>query len=278
MRHLWALAAAAAAGLSSAATAAPSIEIRNAAARVVVIPEARQDVKVQVTVVNGSLPLTLRQDRERVILDGRLNHRIDGCSTMFGKPTVHVRGLGQVAYDNLPQVVVRTPLDTRVFAGGAVFGSIGRGADAVDLSNAGCGDWTVGNVKGELKINGAGSGDVRAGSAGQLTAHVAGSGDIFAKEVSGPVTLDLAGSGDATVDSVSGPLHAAIAGSGDVKVHDGHASDMVVRIAGSGDVRFGGVAESLSATIAGSGDIDVGRVTGPVKKMIFGSGDVNVGR
>ncbi|MEI9964942.1 MAG: hypothetical protein WDM92_09745 [Caulobacteraceae bacterium] len=93
---------------------------------------------------------------------------------------MHVRGLQDVAYDDLPQIVVRTPMDAHVEAGPAVFGSIGR-ADSVELSNAGCGDWTVANVGGALKINTAGSGDTHAGDAGSLVVHVAGSGDVSAR-------------------------------------------------------------------------------------------------
>jgi hypothetical protein len=271
------LGAAAALALAGPALAAPSVEIKNAAARVVVIPEARSDVKVEIVTTNASLPLSVRQEGEKMVVDGALWRRIEGCSAMFGKPTVRVHGLGQVAYDNLPQIVVRTPMDVKAFAGGAVFGSIGR-ADQVELSNAGCGDWMLANVKGQLKINEAGSGDARAGTAAELSVRVAGSGDIYAKEISGPASLDVAGSGDVTAASISGPLHASIAGSGDVKIADGHATEMVVRIAGSGDVRFGGSADNLSATIAGSGDVSVGKVNGQVHKTVFGSGDVLIGR
>jgi hypothetical protein len=276
MGHLWTIGALAAA-LAGPALAAPSVEIRNAAARVVVIPEARSDVKVEMVTTNASLPLTVREEGDRVIVDGGLSRRVEGCSAMFGKPTVHIRGLGQVAYDNLPQMLVRTPLQAKVFAGGAVFGVIGR-SDEVDLSSAGCGDWTVANVKGLLRINDAGSGDVRAGSAGELQVRVAGSGDMFVKEVAGAANVDIAGSGDVSAVSISGPLHAAIAGSGDVKIGSGHATELTARIAGSGDVRFGGVADSVSAVIAGSGDVLVGQVSGPIHKTVFGSGEVRVGR
>ncbi len=276
MRYAWMLGAAAAA-IAGPALAAPSVEIKDAALRVVVIPEARSDVKVQVLSTNSALPIYVRQIGDRVVVHGGLRHRFDGCSIMFGKPTVHVRGLGQVSYDNLPQIVVRTPMDVHVGAGEAVFGSISR-AESVSLANAGCGDWTIGNVRGELRISEAGSGDVRAGAMGALLVRVAGSGDVFTRDIAGPADLDMAGAGDVTVGSISGPLHAKIAGSGDIKINGGHASEMTVRIAGSGDVRFGGVADSLTATIAGSGDVNVAKVTGPVRKTIFGSGDVNVGQ
>jgi hypothetical protein len=277
MDKLWVFGTAAAAvALAGPALAEPSAEIRYAAARVVVIPEARSDVKVQVTVTNASLPLTVTTEGDRVIVDGGLRRRVRGCTTMFGKPTVHVAGLGQVAYDNLPQVVIRTPMTARVIAGGAVFGSIAR-ADEVRLTNAGCGDWTIANIKGLLHIDEAGSGDVRAGTAGELRVRVAGSGDILAREIGGPIEVDVAGSGDVIAASVSGPLKAQVMGSGDVRVNAGHATEMVVRIAGSGDIRFAGVADSLSVTIAGSGDVSVDKVNGSVRKTVMGSGGVSIG-
>jgi hypothetical protein len=264
------------AGLASGALAEPAVEIRDAAVRVTVIPEDRQDVKVEVVTTNAALPLVVRNELDHVIVDGGLRHRIWGCNTMFGKTMVHVRGVGQVPLDNLPQIVVRTPMDSHVAASSAAFGTVGR-SDVLTLSNAGCGDWTVANVKGRLQINDAGSGDVRAGSAGALDAHVAGSGDILMRQIEGPVNLDIAGSGDVTAASLNGPLHANIMGSGDVKIDGGRVSEMIVHIAGSGDVRFGGVADTLNASIAGSGDVDVAKVTGAIHKASFGSGDINVG-
>jgi len=278
MRTSWTLGLAAGAALiGGGAWAAPAFEVRDAAARVVVIPENRTDVKVEFSALNPALPLTVRNELGRVIVEGGLRHRIDGCAAEFGKITVQVGDLGQVSYDNLPQIVVHTPMDAHVEASGAVFGSVGR-ADALELSNAGCGDWTVANVKGELKINQAGSGDTRAGSAGELVVHAAGNGDVMVKDVHGGATLAMVGSTDVTVGSISGPLRASMAGSGDVKIAHGHATEMVVHIAGTGDVHFGGVADSLDASMAGSGDVNVAKVTGPVKKVIFGSGDVNIGR
>ena len=195
---------------------------------------------------------------------------------MFGKVMVRVRGVGEVPYNDLPQIVVRTPMFAHVAAGSAAFGTVGRSQSLV-LSNTGCGDWTLANVKGRLEINDAGSGDVRGGSAGELAAHVAGSGDIQLREIHGPANIDVAGSGDVSAVSIDGPLHSNVMGSGDVKIDGGRASDMIVHIAGSGDVRFGGVAASLDASIAGSGDVDVAKVDGPIHKASFGSGEINIG-
>jgi hypothetical protein len=262
--------------LATGALADPLVEIRDAAVRVTVIPEDRQDVKVQMVTTNAALPLEVRNELDHVIVEGHLRHRIWGCSTMFGKAMVRIRGVGEVPFNDLPQIVVRTPMAAHVGVSSAVFGSVGR-SDSLWLSNAGCGDWTVANVKGRLEINDAGSGDVRGGSAGELAVRVAGSGDIQLREIRGAANIDVAGSGDVSAASIDGPLHTNVMGSGDVKIDGGRASDMVVRIAGSGDVRFGGVAASLDAQLAGSGDVDVGRVDGPIHKASFGSGAVNVG-
>jgi len=264
--------------LAGAALAAPSVEIRNAAARVVVIPEQRPDVAVQVVRTNPRLPLHIdRSFGERTVLDGGINSsRIQSCDSVMHRIYVRVWGVGRVAYEDLPVIVVRTPLDAKVGASGAVFGSVSR-SDSLELANAGCGDWTVGNVRGELKISQAGSGDTRAGSAGKGTIHVAGSGDISTQTIAGGLTVGVAGSGDVTAASIDGPLNVRIAGSGDVKIGGGHATSADVHIAGSGDMVFKGRADSLKANVAGSGDVDVAHVSGPVSKSIVGSGDVNVG-
>ena len=279
MRTMWAAGIAAVAALiGGGASAAPLVEIRDAAARVVVIPENRQDVKVEFVTVNPALPLTVRYEVGRVVVDGGFRHGVGGlwswgagCRNEFGRPTVRVRGLGKVSYDDLPQIVVRTPMDARLAVSGAVYGSVGR-TDSLEVSTAGCGDWTVANVSGQLKLSTAGMGDVRAGSVGELVVHAAGAGDVIVKEIKGGARLDIAGASDIIVTSLSGPLQASIAGAGDVKIAGGHATEVVARIAGVGNIQFGGVADSVDASLAGMGDVEVAKVTGPVRKSIAGFG------
>jgi hypothetical protein len=166
MRALLLLTTAAALGFAGAACADPSIKFKDAVARVEVIPEARTDVKVEFLTTNKSLPLSIRQNGSDVTVDGGLRmNRINGCNSVMGKRVVHVRGVGDVKWDDIPQVVVRVPMDAEVAAAGAVFGNVGR-TEHLELSNAGCGDWTVANVRGKFELNQAGSGDTKAGSAG----------------------------------------------------------------------------------------------------------------
>jgi hypothetical protein len=272
------LAALAATGLALAAGGAnaASVEVKDAVARVVVIPEARSDIKVEFLTTNPALPLKIRSMGDRVIVDGDLDRRIRSCHSNGNNIRVRVSGVGEVAYEDMPQIVIRTPKDVNIGTGGAVFGSVGK-STSLDLSNAGCGDWTVANVAGKMKINQAGSGNTVTGSSGEAVLRIAGSGDVRVGEINGAMTADMAGSGDVNALSMSGPLSVKIAGSGDVRIAGGHATEMTVSIAGSGDVSLDGVADSLRARIAGSGDVHVKQVNGPISKAVVGSGGVSIG-
>ncbi|WP_309606016.1 GIN domain-containing protein [Phenylobacterium sp.] len=273
MRELFRLGAIAVMLLSGGAARAASVEIKDAVARVTVIPERRSDVKVEVIATHPGLPIDVRILGGRTIVNGRLGQRIRGCHGSGDAVSVRVRKVGDVAWRDMPQVVIRTPVDVDVDAGGAVWGSVGR-ADSVRLGNAGCGDWTVANVGGKMAISQAGSGATRAGSAGAAKIRVAGSGNTVIGDVRGPLEIDIAGSGDVTAASVNGAFKVHAAGSGDVRVAAGHAAAMAVTLAGSGNVDFGGDADSLKATIAGSGDVRVRAVKGAVSKFVMGSGKV----
>jgi hypothetical protein len=269
---------AAAAGLLAAGTAAaaPVVEIRDAVARVIVSPEARSDIQVEIVRPNPRLPLRVWSFAGRTYVDGGLAHRISDCRTQAGEPSVSVIGVGEISADAMPQIVIHTPMDARVVAGGAVWGQVGRTA-ALDLANAGCGDWQVANVRGKLKLTQAASGSIRAGLAGAAELYDAGSGSIITREVSGPVTAMNVGSGQIDVGAVNGAFDARIAGSGHVHAAAGHASLMKASIAGSGDIGLNGTADVLKASVVGSGDVRVTKVTGQVSKAVIGSGMVRIG-
>jgi hypothetical protein len=263
--------------LASGAANAATLEIKDAVARVTVIPEARSDIKVEVTRANASTPLTIRTLGDRTILDGNLGRRIGACRGAGDSVVVKLRGGRDIAWSELTQVVIRTPRDVRLQAGGAVFGVVGRSV-TLSLDNAGCGDWTIANVEGAARINQAGSGDSRLGTTGSLRVRAAGSGDVAAAAVKGGLDIDIAGSGSTLVSSINGPLEIDVAGSGDVMIGGGRAATMNVSIAGSGDVDFRGVADNVRARIAGSGNVHVNEVKGEISRSIMGSGKVRVGQ
>jgi hypothetical protein len=276
------LLASAAADLGGAAAWAgpaqiPAVEIKDAVARVTVIPEHRTDIAIEIITYNRNLPLKVRTIRGRTVIDGGLDGgKIRGCDAQGPDRVVRVAAIGDVPLRDLPHIVVRAPRDVDISAGGAVFGAIGR-ARNVTLGSAGCGDWTVANVEQSLQINLAGSGDARTGAAGVAKLRVTGSGDISTAAVRGRLDVDLAGAGNVRVRTMTGVLDVHMAGSGDVDVADGQATAMTVSMAGSGNVVFGGVADTLSARIAGSGDVKARQVRGQVRRNILGSGSVQIG-
>lgn len=271
---------------STAADAAPhELQVKDAAARLIVIPEARGDVVVNVQPGRGLPAPKVRVEGDRLVVDGGATGgrhifgiHIDNlnCRGRGHVREVNIPGHGWTPVENLPLITARVPLDARVGAGAAVFGEVGP-SNSLKLSAAGCGDWKVADVKGALELSDAGSGDVQAGSVGYAHISLAGSGDVRLGQAGGLETA-ISGSGDVHAATINGPIKASINGSGDVTVDGGQAPKVAVNIAGSGNVKFGGVAGDVAVGVAGSGDVTIAKATGQVSKHVAGSGDVNVGR
>jgi hypothetical protein len=272
----WIIAGGLALAAADPVTAAVALQVRGAAAQIVIVPEARRDIKVVVLRSNPRLPLRVRTVGARIIITGDVNRRVRSCGAPGGPRQITLWGRGVVAYDDLPYLVVRTPLAVRVAVGDAVFGGIGRSA-SVDFTNQGCGNWTVANVRGRLRLDQAGSGESRVGTAGSADLSVAGSGHIASAGVRGPLTAISSGSGDIDVVRVASSVDVRVGGTGDVTIAAGRAAHMAVSIAGSGNVRMAGGAESLDASVTGSGEVVVKHVDGQILRHVFGSGAVRIG-
>ena len=269
-------AAATLAATAGAATAAPSVEIKDAVVRVTVVPEDRADVKVEMITTNGALPLEVRTVGSRTVISGNLAHRITDCHTRGDHPSAHVRGVGDIRYEAMPQIVVHTPKAVAVETNGAVYGTVGR-SGSIDLDNAGCSAWTLADVAGEAIVRASGAGSVRMGSAGHLQAKLSGAGSLRATTVRQGLDATLSGAGSVDIESLSGPMAAHVSGVGHIKVAQGHATAMEASVSGVGSVDFGGDAQSLNASISGFGGIRVKAVSGPVSKSISGGGHVSIG-
>lgn len=285
---------AAVAGVAAPAFASPGpeVEIHNAVARVAVLIEDRADVVVEVDQGTSSLPpIAVSRVGNEIRIDGGLRrqgllNRGDSIRDCRSGPasaqrpgdgaSVEVRDLGRINIADAPLIVIRTPRHVNVSASGAVFGSVGRGAAAVDLGLAGCGNWNVANTEGPVSVSIGGSGDVRAGTSTALDISIAGSGSVTAGATRA-VDVAIGGSGDVAVARIDGPLQVAIAGSGDVLIRGGRSPDVSISIAGSGDVKFDGVAGDVDVSIAGGGDVNIARATGSVSRSIVGSGDIRIG-
>ena len=275
------------------AQSGPEVEIEHAVARVVVIVEDRADVAVEIQQGSSRLPaLRMTRRGDDIRIDGGLGRRFAGIRmgdairncrsgpdrTRPGEgASVEVRNIGRVDLADAPLIVIRAPRTVDIDAGGAVYGSIGRGASAVELDNGGCGDWVVANTDGAVDVGSSGSGDIMVGTSRSLDASLAGSGSLTAGGT-GRLDVSIAGSGGAMVAAVDGDVDIAISGSGEVAIRRGRAPNLDISIAGSGDIDFGGVAGDVSVSIAGAGDVRIAEATGTVSRSVVGSGDIRIGR
>lgn len=267
----------AAATLCAGAANAASVELRDAVARVTVVPQDRADIKVEIVRANPQLPLEVRVEGDRTIVDGDLRRKIRDCDGMDDRPRVRVRGVGRVSYEEIPQVVIYTPRSVDLSAGGAVQGAIGRSA-SLRLRNSGCSAWTVADVSGEAQIHQSGAGAVRMGASERLDIRLSGAAHIHATRVrSGGLEAQLSGAGGVQVDEVRGPMNARVSGVGQIEVEGGRATLVRASVSGIGQVEFDGSAEDLDASISGLGSIRVKEVTGRVTKSVSGGGSVRVG-
>jgi hypothetical protein len=247
-------------GLAQTAAAAPLVEIRNAAVRVIVVPEDRADIDIKVLKANPRLPLFVGTLGGATLLDGHLQTWFFRCHGRGQDLRVGISDKGDFNYDELPQVVIRTPMDVRIEtgggmgSGGAVSGAIGR-AHSVSLSHGACGDWTIANVQDRLEARVGGSGDIGAGTAGSAD-------------------LVISGSGRFRTQVIAGDLSARVSGSGHMDVAQAGRADLT--ISGSGDVHVGPVSDGLRALISGSGDLAVERLTGELEANVSGVGDIKV--
>ena len=278
MRHWISIGAFAVAALSAvAAWAGPSVQFRGAAVRVVVIPEARRDVAVMVLRNARGLPLKIRRAGDRVTITGTVARGIRGCVVVGKRQYVRIWNRGDTVVEALPQIVLRTPTSVRISAGDAVFGSVGR-SGSLDLTNQGCGTWTVADVAGRMHVDQTGPGTIRTGTALVADLNVALAGVLQTQGITRGVTAVSSGDGEITVAAMNGPLDARVAGAGAIRIKAGEASTLAASIAGSGEIEFAGKAGSLNATIAGSGHVRVAAVAGGVKKQVYGAGDISIGR
>ncbi|MBV9990152.1 MAG: DUF2807 domain-containing protein [Alphaproteobacteria bacterium] len=132
--------------------------------------------------------------------------------------------------------------------------TIGRVRNA-KISMAGSGKIQMSDVMGDLHLEIAGSGNVKANSAKSVSADIAGSGSGSLGAINGGLDLDIAGSGDFNAAKVNGPVRVDIVGAGSVNIPQGVANPLHVDIMGAGNFVFGGEAVDPHISAVGSGRV-----------------------
>lgn len=245
------------------------------AAHLTVIPEDRADVDVSIGAA-GRLPApTVRVDGDRVVIDGGLRNRFQGCTTNLTGSFVRIRGIGNVPQSELPRITLRVPRTLNLSIGGAVTTTIGASNGGVVAHN-GCGDTDIADVNGALDVALNGSGDVEVTRVtGALEAALNGSGSLTILRADAAAELQLNGSGDLRTGPVRGDVDAVLAGSGSLRVET--ARNALVRLNGSGDVNVGDVSGTIDARLGGSGGVRLGAAGEGARVTLNGSGDIDVG-
>jgi hypothetical protein len=169
-----------------------SLRIEHAAARVVIVPEARGALSVAIRQGRGLPPLTQRRDGPALVIDGGL-----ADAGRRGRFDLLDRSRCRAKPADLPVVTVRAPLNARIAVSGAIFGEV-RASDSLELTADGCGVWRVGPVRLRLTIRTSGSPTVEVASVnGELGVQLKGSGDVIIGGGHAPVaTVVIDGSGD----------------------------------------------------------------------------------
>lgn len=107
-----------------------------------------------------------------------------------------------------------------------------------------------------LAVSTAGSGEVELSGlrTASLSLRMAGSGDLRAAGAAAELELAITGSGNADLQALQADaVQVSIAGSGDASVTANRS--LRVRIAGSGDVRYGGGVTDVRSAVVGSGTV-----------------------
>ena len=270
MGKAWILGAAAAAIAGGAQ--ADELVLNGVVGRVVVTPENRPDMVVQVQPGRALGAPRVRREGARIIVEG--GQEVRGCNMRGGDTEVRLRGGTRLRLSEAPLITVRAPLNVHVRTekNGALAGQIGPTRN-LHLASGGCAQWTVGDVAGALVLTQSGGSTARVGQAASARMVASGGGVINAGQVRA-LDASASGGGVVRVAGVTGPGAAGASGGGRVRVEGGRTGLLRANASGGGWVDYGGSADGLDATASGGGRVDVARVTGPVNRRRESGGGV----
>lgn len=248
-----------------------AVDVRNAAARLQVVPEDRTDIAVEIT-SSGHTPMPeIIQEGTTIAIDGHLRGRLD-CHE---RDSVRLDGYGTLAQTDLPQIVIHTPKATSFSAGGDVSTTVGA-SQGVDATLSGCGDTQIADTTGLLHIKLRGVGHANAGAAHGLEVELEGTGGVNAGAVTDHANVVTAGTGDVSIASLTGALQSQNSGVGSLTIDGGQIGEAHVQLSGVGNAKINAPVQSLHAVIMGVGSVDVPATVGELDAEVMGPGSVHV--
>lgn len=199
--------------------------------------------------------------------------------SLFGKKEKKGVLGGYKDLENYPTLTLSFPADTSLkLRNSIVFTKGSPNISDADLSLIHCGNINLGNVAGEVKVEGRGATDLTIKNAQTLHSEMSGSGDIEAENVEF-VGTQSNGSGDLEIRQI-GNVDIDTSGSGDVEIETITGSALI-ETSGSGDFEIDSIAGSLDYRSQGTGDLELDRIGGSGENRVglksSGSGDVYIG-
>lgn len=270
-------------GLAAAAPAAASaaeLVVDGAMARVVVIPEARSDLLVDVVQARDpALTVQVQRSADRVRLASNLVART--CTGDSRGPEGWRRM--RVRFTNgrwanmadAPVITIRAPRDLVVSGRGPVSGEIGALRN-LNIRYTGCGTWRAGDVAGRFEAAASDGAAIRARNIGSglLRAH---SGGAVAIDTSRDLDVRASDGGAVSVDTASGRTRVAANGGGAVSIRGGRARQLDIDADGGAAVSYGGHAGAVNASADGGAVVSIASADGPVNRSSGGGALLSIG-
>lgn len=249
-----------------------SLVIKHTAARITITPEDRTDFAVEID-NPGKAPMpVVTVSHGDLRIDGQLSGRVEACRDGGGAA---LEGYGELALEELPQIIIHAPRTLNLSLGGASVTSIGP-SEAMALDFSGCGSVAAGDVAGALEVELSGAGTVNAGAARSLELDSSGAGDFAAGAIGGDADIEVSGAGGASLASLAGDLVVESTGAGDVTVGGGAVTSATIDLSAAGDVSIGAPVQLLKVDIVGPGSVEVTATIGDLEAEIRGPGSVTV--
>lgn len=141
--------------LPAQARMASELDLRNVAARVVVMAEeGRSDIDLKVAYGSANVPkIMVRTTGKTLTADGGLKSKSIRCNNgRAGDITIGSMGGAKVPVKDLPVIYIKAPQDLVINSHGGVYGEIGA-ANSLELAVAGCGAWHAGHINDAANIS-----------------------------------------------------------------------------------------------------------------------------
>jgi hypothetical protein len=268
----------AAAGVLAAALAgqagAAELMFHDVVARVIVIPEARPDIQVEVRQGSERAPVvSVTRSGDDVTLSGRLN--MQQCNfDDEGRGWIRARGGPRLDFDEVAYVTVRTPRSVSISGGGAILGSIGRSQE-LSLSQDGCANWTAADVAGALQAELSNGANLRAGavSSARLRADNGGAVRIVRAD---RLDARATNGGHVAAGAIPGLVTAVATDGGMVSIDGGASRGLSAEAHDGGAVRHKGRVGELRATATDGAMINVEHAARVVSSYASDAGSVIV--